>query len=313
MRVALNFCSIYAQEKCRAGHHFKLTSENESGMFFWWIGIYHICPHFAPGQSDELGQAKTSNGYTWRRSNFPILLEQRHCFPAGYRFLRHGSALTSPTHLPETLWLKCMPRSISVTLSSSPSAHLPQKVSRQNIKVSLSRLSGGRQYLKKRHWKLSVSFLLSFREFINLEASYMSLPAPQFTVQKYGGRNGQYFLMITAPCASSLLWAPWPPHPAPDPAPNTTPACHAPPDRTAAAALLGLHSGPVRTVQVPGEYGWGLGVGALRVSAETRVNERLHADQGGSARNHVWKPTREVLHFGEFMLGLVMQLLYFYD
>lgn len=141
----------------------------------------------------------------------------------------------------------------------------------------------------------------------------MNLPTPQFTEQKYGGRNVHYFCMITAPCTSSPLWAPWTPHPASDPAPKTTPACHAPPGRvSAAAALLGLHSGPVRTVQVPGEHGWGLGVGALRVSAKTRVHERLHEDQGGSSRNHLWKPTWEVLYFGEFMLAPLLQLLYFF-
>lgn len=117
--------------------------------------IYSCCElifimyHFAPGQSEELGQAKTSNGYTWRCSNFLILFDQRPSFPAGYRFLRHGSALTSPTHLPETLWLKSMPRSVSVTLSTSPSSHPSQKISSQNYKVSLCWHSVGRQYLKR--------------------------------------------------------------------------------------------------------------------------------------------------------------------
>lgn len=44
-------------------------------------------------------------------------------------------------------------------------------------------------------------------------------------------------------------------------------------------------------------------MGALRVPAETRVHERLHADQGGPARDHVWNAAREVLHFGESMFG----------
>lgn len=51
-------------------------------------------------------------------------------------------------------------------------------------------------------------------------------------------------------------------------------------------------------------------MGALRVPAETRVHERLHADQGGSARDHVRKPTGEVLHSGEFMPGFVQHLFY---
>lgn len=50
-------------------------------------------------------------------------------------------------------------------------------------------------------------------------------------------------------------------------------------------------------------------MGAVCVPAETRVHERLHADQGGSARNHVWEPAREVLHSGEFMSGLFILLL----
>lgn len=81
------------------------------------------------------------------------------------------------------------------------------------------------------------------------------------------------------------------------------PACHAPPGRVAvAAALLGFHPGPVRPVQVPGEHGRGLGVGALRMPAQSGVHEGLHADQGGPARNHVRKPAREVLHSGKLIV-----------
>lgn len=69
------------------------------------------------------------------------------------------------------------------------------------------------------------------------------------------------------------------PSPRAEPAPNTLPDCHAPPDSVSAtAALLGLRPGPVRTVQVSGEYGRGLGLGAVRLPAETRVHERLHAN-----------------------------------
>lgn len=185
------------------------------------------------------------------------------------------------------------------------STHRPSSSGSQPSKqerVPLSALRGPSIFVK-RHWAISrrtvFSCLLKKAEGELCQFTCTS----QFTVQQYGGRDVHYFLMITAPCASPLLWAPWPPHPVPDPAPNTTPpACHAPPGRvSAAAALLGLHSGPVRTVQVPGEHGWGLGVGAVRVPAEIRVHERLHADQGGSAGNHVWESTREILHSGEFM------------
>lgn len=116
--------------------------------------------------------------------------------------------------------------------------------------------------------------------------------------------------MITPPCALPLIRALWPPHPVPDPAPYTTPpACHAPPGcvvAVAAVALFGLRPRPVQYVQVPGEHGRGLVVGALRMPAQSGVHERPHADQGGSSRNHMWKPTREVLHSGKFNRGHIM-------
>lgn len=113
------------------------------------IDIYRVCLHSASGQSEELGQAKTSNGYTWRCSHFHILLDQPPGFPAGCRFLRHGSTLTSPTNLPEALWLKCMPRPVSVTPLTSPSSQPSQKISCQNHDVSLSWRSVGRQYFRR--------------------------------------------------------------------------------------------------------------------------------------------------------------------
>lgn len=40
-------------------------------------------------------------------------------------------------------------------------------------------------------------------------------------------------------------------------------------------------------------------MGTVRVPAQARIHERLHAHQGGPTRDHLWEPAREVLHFGE--------------
>ena len=126
-----------------------LTTLTNSLLSLTFVLVFRPPP--SPGQSVELGQCETSNGYTWRRSSLSFVLPDPHLhrLPAGHRSLRHGPALTSPTQLPQrTLWLKCVPRLISVTISASPpTAHHPQETGRQNKKASLSRLSGGRRYL----------------------------------------------------------------------------------------------------------------------------------------------------------------------
>lgn len=65
-------------------------------------------------------------------------------------------------------------------------------------------------------------------------------------------------------------------------------------------AHAGAGSRPVRVVQVTPHHGWGLSVGAARMPTQGPVNEGVHAYTRGTTRHHVWQPTWEILHTGEY-------------
>ena len=56
--------------------------------------------------------------------------------------------------------------------------------------------------------------------------------------------------------------------------------------------------GPVRGLPLAAGLGGGAWLGVLRLSAPARQHEGVHADQGGAARDDLWKPTGTLLHPG---------------
>lgn len=179
--------------------------------------VSHICSYSPPGQSEELGQCKTSNGYTWRRSNFSFILhDQLHFSPAGHRSLRGDPAVNISHPTPCNTMVKVYAE-INLCNIIRLSTHRASSSGSQPSKQESAPLSPvwGPSTSVKRHWA---------EDFISLGASCVNLPAPLLS-QYSSMALGMFTISLWSPLHALHLSSEFsaPPHPVPDPAPNTPP------------------------------------------------------------------------------------------